>query len=82
MNLVPLKKEIPLPIGVSRVRLAMSSCFLGEKVRFDGDHKRNTYITKVLSAYFDFIPVCLEIAIGIGVPGSPFIWLKPSRAYG
>lgn len=57
----------------------MSSCLLGEKVRFDGDHKRNTYITKVLSAYFDFIPVCPEIAIGMGVPREPIHMVKTKQ---
>jgi uncharacterized protein YbgA (DUF1722 family)/uncharacterized protein YbbK (DUF523 family) len=57
----------------------VSSCLLGEKVRFDGDHKRNTYITEVLAAYFDFVPVCPEVAIGMGVPREPIRIVKTEQ---
>jgi uncharacterized protein YbgA (DUF1722 family)/uncharacterized protein YbbK (DUF523 family) len=79
MDLVPLKKETPLPIGASRIRIAVSSCLLGKRVRFDGDHKRNTYITESLAAYFDFVPVCPELAIGMGVPREPIHIVKTKQ---
>jgi uncharacterized protein YbgA (DUF1722 family)/uncharacterized protein YbbK (DUF523 family) len=44
---------------------------LGEQVRFNGGHKRDRYVTDVLSDYFDFVPVCPEVAIGLGVPRPP-----------
>lgn len=53
-----------IPIGVSQ-------CLLGEQVRFDGGHKRNRYLTDVLSTYMDFKPVCPEVAIGLGIPRRP-----------
>ncbi len=52
---------IKIPIGIS-------SCLLGENVRFDGGHKRDAYITGTLSEYFDFVPFCPEMGIGLGVP--------------
>jgi uncharacterized protein YbgA (DUF1722 family)/uncharacterized protein YbbK (DUF523 family) len=41
---------------------------LGEKVRFDGGHKHNRYITQVLGQFFHFVPVCPESECGLGVP--------------
>ncbi len=41
---------------------------LGEEVRYDGGHKHNVYITGTLSRYFEFKPICPEMAIGLGVP--------------
>lgn len=50
------------------IRLGISACLLGEKVRFDASHKLDTYIRDTLGQYFDFVPVCPEVAIGLGVP--------------
>lgn len=50
------------------VRIGISSCLLGEKVRYNGDHKRDRYIADTLSQYFEFVPFCPEVAIGLGVP--------------
>jgi len=44
---------------------------LGNPVRYDGDHKRNSYIVDTLTAYFDFHPFCPEVGIGLGVPRPP-----------
>ncbi len=51
--------------------IGISSCLLGEKVRFDGAHKRHSYITGTLADYFDFQPICPEVAIGLGIPRTP-----------
>ena len=51
-----------------KILIGISSCLLGEEVRYDGGHKRNIYITGTLSEYFDFKPICPEMAIGLGVP--------------
>lgn len=51
-----------------RPRLGTSACLLGEKVRFDANHKHDAYITGTLGRYFDFVSVCPEVAIGLGVP--------------
>ncbi|QSX34566.1 DUF1722 domain-containing protein [Shewanella avicenniae] len=50
------------------IRLGVSSCLLGEKVRFDGGHKNSAYCQNELKAHFDFVPVCPEMAIGLGAP--------------
>lgn len=56
--------ENKLPIGIS-------SCLLGNTVRFDGGHKRDAYIQGTLSRYFEFLPICPEISIGLGMPREP-----------
>jgi uncharacterized protein YbgA (DUF1722 family)/uncharacterized protein YbbK (DUF523 family) len=53
------------------IRIGISSCLLGERVRFDGNHKHDPYITETLGRYFEFVPVCPELAIGLGVPRAP-----------
>ena len=55
----------------SRPRVAVSSCLLGELVRYDGAHKRNASVIDLLSEYFDGVPVCPEVAIGMSVPRPP-----------
>jgi uncharacterized protein YbgA (DUF1722 family)/uncharacterized protein YbbK (DUF523 family) len=53
------------------IRVGISSCLLGEEVRFDGGHKRDAYITGTLSRFFEFVPVCPEAAVGLGIPRQP-----------
>ena len=53
------------------IRLGISSCLLGQKVRYDGNHKHDRFITGTLGKYFEFVPVCPEVAIGLGVPRPP-----------
>lgn len=54
-----------------RIRVGISQCLLGDKVRFDGNHKHDRYITETLGRFFDFVPVCPEVDIGLGVPREP-----------
>ncbi|HSC66860.1 MAG TPA: DUF523 and DUF1722 domain-containing protein [Cellvibrio sp.] len=56
---------------MNKIPLGVSQCLLGEQVRFDGGHKHNRYLTDVLSEYFEFRPVCPEVAIGLGIPRKP-----------
>ena len=50
------------------IRLGISSCLLGAEVRYDGGHKRDRYLTEVLGEWFEWVPVCPEFEIGLGVP--------------
>ncbi len=54
-----------------KIEIGISSCLLGAEVRFDGGHKRDSYINGTLSEYFEFVPVCPEVAIGLGTPREP-----------
>ena len=48
--------------------IGVSSCLLGNPVRYDGSHKLDRYITEVLGKVFAFVPVCPEVETGLGVP--------------
>ena len=53
------------------IRIGISSCLLGQKVRFDGGHKRDDFLTGTFSNYVEFVPVCPEIEAGFGTPREP-----------
>lgn len=50
------------------IRVGVSACLLGDAVRYDGGHKRDSYVTDTLGRHFRFVPVCPELEIGLGVP--------------
>lgn len=51
-----------------KIKIGISSCLLGNKVRFDGGHKHDKYITGTLGAYLEFVPVCPEVECGLTIP--------------
>jgi uncharacterized protein YbgA (DUF1722 family)/uncharacterized protein YbbK (DUF523 family) len=53
---------------LTKIKLGISSCLLGEKVRYDGGHKLDRYITDTLGKYVEFVPVCPEVECGLGIP--------------
>ncbi len=50
------------------IKIGISACLLGEKVRYDGGHKLDHYIKETLGKYVTFIGVCPEVEIGLPVP--------------
>ena len=50
------------------IRVGISSCLLGSAVRYDGGHKRDRFLTDVLGPFVQFVPVCPEVEVGMGVP--------------
>ena len=50
------------------IRLGISSCLLGEEVRFDGGHKHDALLTETFGQFFQWVPVCPEMEIGLGTP--------------
>lgn len=50
------------------LRLGISACVLGHEVRFDGGHKLDRYIRDRIGSFADFVPVCPESDIGLGIP--------------
>jgi uncharacterized protein YbgA (DUF1722 family)/uncharacterized protein YbbK (DUF523 family) len=48
--------------------VGISSCLLGEKVRFDGGHKRDTFLTGTFGTFVEWVPVCPEVECGFGTP--------------
>jgi uncharacterized protein YbbK (DUF523 family)/uncharacterized protein YbgA (DUF1722 family) len=59
------------PAAERPMRLGISSCLLGQEVRYDGGHKRDRFLTDVLGPYVRWVPVCPEIEIGMGTPRPP-----------
>jgi uncharacterized protein YbgA (DUF1722 family)/uncharacterized protein YbbK (DUF523 family) len=55
-----------------KIRLGVSRCLLGEKVRYDGGHKLDRFITDTLGQYVDYVPVCPEVECGFPTPREPF----------
>jgi len=55
-----------------RIRLGVSTCLLGERVRYDGGHKRSRFLTDVLANYVEFVPVCPEVECGFPIPRESF----------
>lgn len=53
---------------VTPVRLGISACLLGQKVRYDGGHKRDAFLVEVFGRYVEWVPVCPEVEMGLGVP--------------
>ncbi len=56
------------PGNGARLRVGISSCLLGQEVRYDGGHKRSRFITGTLGRFFTWVPVCPELEMGLGVP--------------
>jgi uncharacterized protein YbgA (DUF1722 family)/uncharacterized protein YbbK (DUF523 family) len=53
---------------MEKIKVGISSCILGEKVRYDGGHKLDRYIRDTLGQYFTWVPVCPEVECGLPIP--------------
>ena len=51
-----------------RIKLGISTCLLGENVRYDGGHQLDHFLTETLGQYVEWIPVCPEVECGLGTP--------------
>lgn len=59
-----MKDSLPIRIGIS-------SCLLGNAVRYDGKHSRSDCILDSMGNLFEFIPFCPEVGVGMGIPRPP-----------
>lgn len=50
------------------ITIGVSSCLLGERVRYDGGHTHDHYITDTLGRYFRFLSICPEVGCGLPIP--------------
>jgi uncharacterized protein YbgA (DUF1722 family)/uncharacterized protein YbbK (DUF523 family) len=66
--------------AAQRVRLGVSSCLLGERVRFDGGHKRDAFLVDALGQFVEWVPVCPEFESGMGTPREPVRLTRVSGA--
>ena len=53
---------------MTRPRVGVSACLLGERVRYDGAHKRAQHLLDGLGPHVEWVPVCPELEAGLGVP--------------
>ncbi|MCX6584120.1 MAG: DUF523 domain-containing protein [Candidatus Aminicenantes bacterium] len=54
-----------------KLKLGISACLLGHKVRYDGGHKLEPLLVETLGQYVQFVPVCPEVEAGLTVPREP-----------
>jgi len=50
------------------IKIGISSCLLGNSVRYDGGHKLDRFLRDTLGAYVEYVPVCPETECGLEVP--------------
>jgi len=53
---------------MEKIKLGISTCLLGENVRYDGGHKLDRFLTDTLGQYVEYVPVCPEVECGLPVP--------------
>ena len=53
---------------MEKIKLGISTCLLGENVRYDGGHKLDRFLTDTLGQYVEYIPVCPEVECGLPIP--------------
>ncbi len=51
-----------------RIKLGVSACLLGQKVRYNGEHSRDRFVQETLGAFVEYLPVCPEVECGLPVP--------------
>lgn len=54
--------------GAGPIRLGVSACLLGDEVRYDGGHKRDAFLVEELGRWVEWVKVCPEVELGMGVP--------------
>lgn len=55
-------------MNTNPIRIGISRCLLGDHVRYDGGHKRDSFLADVLGRYVELVPVCPEVEAGLGAP--------------
>ncbi len=56
---------------MKKIKVGISACLLGQPVRFNGSHKNSSFCSEVLSEWFEFVAICPEVEIGLGIPREP-----------
>src|ERR1044071_10052963 len=52
----------------AKPRIGISACLLGSKVRYDGGHKKDLFLTETFGPHVEWVSVCPEVEFGMGVP--------------
>lgn len=74
------QRKSKTPEASVKPRVGISSCLLGEKVRYDGGHKFHRIIVEIVGSKVDWVLVCPEIEVGMGVPREPVNLVGPPES--
>jgi len=56
---------------VGKFKVGISTCLLGENVRYNGGHQLDRFLANTLGRYVEFVPVCPEVECGLSIPREP-----------
>jgi uncharacterized protein YbbK (DUF523 family) len=70
------------PAELQPIRIGVSSCVIGEEVRWNGGHSRQRYLTDMLGPFVEYVPVCPEVEVGMGVPRPTVRLVRKATTYG
>ena len=74
------RARVPCYAARVRPRVAISACLLGRAVRWDGGHKRAPDLLAALGRHVEWVPICPEVELGLGVPREPIQLVGAARA--
>lgn len=63
--------------GLEPIRIGVSACILGDEVRYNGGHKLDRFIRDTLGNFVEFVKVCPEFELGLGVPRETLRLVRP-----
>ena len=64
---------------MNKIKLGISSCLLGDKVRYDGGHKLDQYLMNTFGHIVEWVPFCPEVGAGLRVPREPMQLVNEAR---
>ena len=73
---MPSRNKANAVRSIPSLRVGVSSCLLGQPVRWDGRDKRHSLIAGLFAQHMDLVAVCPEVAIGLGVPRPPIMLVR------
>lgn len=62
---------MPTKSSLKAIKIGVSACLFGQAVRYDGKDKHHKVVTEILCQCFECVPICPEMAIGLGSPRPP-----------
>lgn len=54
--------------GERPLRVGISACLLGERVRWNAGHERDPFLVATVGRFVEWVPVCPEVEMGLPVP--------------
>ena len=64
---------------LTKIKIGISSCLLGENVRYDGGHKLDQYLMDTFGHIVEWVPFCPEVEAGLSVPREPMQLVGEAR---